>query len=42
MLSNVILAALIILSVLVTFELIAFLGVFIVVRTIAKEITRRS
>lgn len=42
MLSNVILAALILLIALVTFELIAFIGVCIVVRSIAKEIPRGS
>lgn len=42
MLSNVVFVALIILSVLVALELIVFFGVFIAVRYIAKELTRRS
>lgn len=42
MLSNAVFVALVILSVLVALELIVFLGVFIAVRYITKEITRRS
>ena len=42
MLSTAILAALIVLSALVAFELVAFLGVLIMVRSITKEIAPRS
>lgn len=42
MLSNAALAALIILIALVTFELVAFIGVIIMISYIAKEISRKS
>lgn len=42
MLSNAVLVALAVLSVLVAFELIVFLGVLIVVRSIAKEVDRKN
>ena len=42
MLSNVVFVALIILSALVALELIVFIGAFIAVRYIAKEVTRKN
>lgn len=42
MLSNVILAVLIVLGALVAFGLIMFIGVLIMIRSIAKEVRRRS